>query len=141
MAEHFATFLNNIFGQPTPISIDPEPPDKDQQPKHHIQTHKITLDEMITTLSSCKQSGAPGMDMITFKMIKLCPPNIMSFMVNLFKASLKQEHIPSNWKISKVIMIHKTNKPKESFSCYRPISLISCISNILEKIINNRLQH
>ncbi len=38
-------------------------------------------------------------------------------------------------------MIHKNNKPKDNFGSYRPISLISCISKLLEKIINNRLVH
>jgi len=72
-------------------------------------------------------------------MLKLCPPNILLSINKIFNATLDIGLIPSSWKLSKVIMIHKNNKPKDNFSSYRPISLISCISKLLEKIINNRL--
>ena len=36
-------------------------------------------------------------------------------------------------------MIYKENKPKDRVESYRPISLISCVGKILEKILTNRL--
>ena len=94
---------------------------------------------MLAALSTCKQSGAPGMDNITNKMLKLLPPDTLASINRIFNASLHLGHLPKSWKISKVIMVHKPNKPKNDFSSYRPISLISCISKLLEKIINNRI--
>ena len=72
-------------------------------------------------------------------MLKLLPQETLTSINRIFNASLHLGHLPQSWKISKVIMIHMTNKPKNDFSSYRPISLISCISKLLEKIINNRL--
>jgi hypothetical protein len=36
-------------------------------------------------------------------------------------------------------MIHKKGKPKDQIKSFRPISLISCISKWMEKIINTRI--
>lgn len=144
IAENFALYLNSIFSQPTPVHIDQDPPDILPQSTQLPTTSPdppITLAETTTALASCKTSGAPGIDDTTYKMLKLCPSNIMTTLTHLFDASRKLGIMPSNWKISKVIMIHKENKPKEDFSSYRPISLISCISKLLEKIMNNRLQN
>jgi retron-type reverse transcriptase len=45
---------------------------------------------------------------------------------------------PSKLKIAKVIPIYKS-KDKQSFTNYRPISLLPSISKIYEKIVHNRL--
>ena len=137
ISDQFATYLNTINGQPTPIEIDPDPPDSTDQ--NMPNEPDITLNEMMLALSSCNSNGAPGIDTITNKMLKLCPPNILSHLLQIFNASHKLGHLPNSWKFSKVIMIHKKNKPNDDFSSYRPISLISCISKWLEKIMNARL--
>ena len=36
-------------------------------------------------------------------------------------------------------MIHKKGKPKCDFTSYRPISLLNCMSKLLEKIINSKI--
>ena len=131
--------MDSVSGQPTAVDIDPEPPD--YTPTSPDTEPNITLDEMQTTLSTCKPSGAPGIDKITNKMLKLCPLNTLEQLRAIFNASLKLSHLPANWKASNIKMIHKKGKPKDSVSSYRPISLINCISKWLEKIINGRIQN
>ena len=46
--------------------------------------------------------------------------------------------VPSQLKIAKVVPTFKTGK-SESMDNYRPISLLSCFSKIVEKIVSNRL--
>jgi len=48
-------------------------------------------------------------------------------------------HIPKAWKASKIVMIHKKGKPKHDFTSYRPISLLICLSKLIDKIINSKL--
>jgi len=90
-------------------------------------------------LSSSKPSGAPGPDQITNKMLKLIPQNIKSRLEIIFNASLQLSYLPSSWKLSNIKMIHKKGKPKDQINSFRPISLISCISKWMEKIINTRI--
>lgn len=48
-------------------------------------------------------------------------------------------HFPSEFNIAKVIPIHKKNKDKAQICNYRPMSLLSHLSKLVEKIIKNRL--
>jgi hypothetical protein len=48
-------------------------------------------------------------------------------------------YFPTIWKAAKVIPIHKPNKPPTDANSYRPISLLSSISKLLERIIASRL--
>jgi hypothetical protein len=137
IAESFALHLNDIFGTPTQINIDPEPPDTPTTPASTAET--ITPDEIIQALSTCKASGAPGTDNITNNMLKKSPPNILARLSEIFNASLNLSHLPPAWKKSKIKMIHKQKKPKDHFNSYRPISLISCISKLMEKLMNSRI--
>ena len=144
IAESFALHLNDIFGVPTQINFTTQLQNLTQNSistteDHTYFTTSITLDEIKNSLSSCKASGAPGADKITNNMLKLCPPNVLKRIQTIFNASLNLGYLPTAWKFSNVKMIHKRNKPKDYFNSYRPISLISCISKLLEKVINARI--
>ena len=62
-----------------------------------------------------------------------CVPIAMT--VNL---SLEQGIVPDGMKLAKVIPVYKA-KSRDTFTNYRPISLLSNISKILEKVVHKRL--
>ena len=51
----------------------------------------------------------------------------------------KVVYFPLIWKNAKTVPIAKPNKPADSPSTYRPISLLSSISKLLEKIVKEKL--
>ena len=59
----------------------------------------------------------------------------IAMLVNL---SLSQGTVPDAMKLAKVVPIYKA-KSKEIFTNYRPISLLSNISKIMEKVVHKRL--
>ena len=59
----------------------------------------------------------------------------IAILVNL---SLSQGTVPDAMKLAKVVPIYKA-KSKEIFTNYRPISLLSNISKIMEKVVHKRL--
>jgi potassium voltage-gated channel Eag-related subfamily H protein 8 len=59
-------------------------------------------------------------------------------MCTIINKSLKTDDVPRSMKIAKVIPIHKS-KDKTDLGNYRPISLLSSLSKILEKIVLERL--
>ena len=56
----------------------------------------------------------------------------------IINMSLDQGIVPDAMKLAKVIPRFK-EKSKESFNNYRPISLLSSISKVLEKVVHKRL--
>ena len=59
-------------------------------------------------------------------------------LVKLFNLSLSRGKFPKSWKSASVVPIPKSNK-KSNPSGYRPISLLSVVSKLLEKLIHSRI--
>ena len=59
-------------------------------------------------------------------------------LINIFQLSFSTGVFPSGLKIAKVIPIHK-KESKLKCSNYRPISLLSNLDKILEKLMHNRI--
>ena len=61
-----------------------------------------------------------------------------SYIVHLFNACLDCGFFPNTLKIAKVIPVFKTGD-KTKLTNYRPISLLSCFSKTLEKIVYHKV--
>lgn len=99
-------------------------------PTDHIEISKI--------INSLKTNSAPGWDNITNNLLKqnhdvLSP--IIAFIANL---SISSGVMPDSLKLANVTPIFKSGDPQVA-SNYRPISLLTSISKIIEKVINKRL--
>ena len=83
-------------------------------------------------------SKASGPDQISVRILKGTVGSISPILAGLFNKMIKHEKIPSVWKISNIVPIPKGSN-STSPSNYRPISLLSVVSKVLEKIIYNRV--
>ncbi|KID96614.1 reverse transcriptase, partial [Metarhizium majus ARSEF 297] len=84
----------------------------------------------------------PGMDGITTKMLQAIWPSISQVTTLLYNACLALGYHPSPFKTAEVAMIPKLNKRYLSdISAWRPISLLSCLSKGLERVIGRRLAY
>lgn len=81
----------------------------------------------------------PGFDKVSYPMLKHLPINTLSILQKLYNNIFTTGIIPQSWKISTIIPIPKPNKDITTIEGYRPISLISCLSKTLEKIIATRI--
>lgn len=79
-----------------------------------------------------------GHDDVPVMVIKSVIGKIVHILVFLFNLSLSTGIFPDVLKTSKVIPLHKRGS-KSSVSNFRPISLLSIFSKILEKIIHRRI--
>lgn len=79
-----------------------------------------------------------GLDKIPGKLLKEAAYIISGSLCNLFNYSIHTSVFPDDWKLARVTPIYK-NETKENVNNYRPISVLSCISKIFERIIYDQL--
>jgi hypothetical protein len=94
-----------------------------------------TVFDMLHSISTSK---ATGIDQIPGKILKLAAPAITQSITMLFNYSIVTESFPSEWKISKVIPLHKS-VPRNLLDNYRPISILPAISKVFEKTLYKQL--
>uniref|UniRef100_A0A0K8VMK1 RNA-directed DNA polymerase from mobile element jockey n=1 Tax=Bactrocera latifrons TaxID=174628 RepID=A0A0K8VMK1_BACLA len=99
---------------------------------------RISLSEFKYALSSVK-GKTPGLDNISYPMIENLPISIKIRLVELYNNIFDTAVYPQYWKTSNIIPILKPGKLSTDVNNYRPISLLSCLGKVFEKIIGTRL--
>ncbi|GFX56044.1 putative RNA-directed DNA polymerase from transposon X-element [Trichonephila clavipes] len=82
---------------------------------------------------------SPGLDGITYTMLRHLSPNSLTNILFLFNRVWKEHCFPSSWREVIVIPIRKPGKVATDPLSYRPIALTSYFNKTLERMINTRL--
>ena len=98
----------------------------------------FSMHELMSCLSLTGDTS-PGIDRITYRMIKNMHPSMMEMVLKIFNLIFTKQEFPDRWKTAVVIPILKPGKDPRNTNSYRPISLTSCLGKLLEKIVNTRL--
>ena len=98
-------------------------------------TGKTEIENVMSSLDSNK---SVGLNSIPTKILKLLKNDTSSQLDEIFNISFSSDVFPSILKTAKVIPVHKKDS-KLDFSSYRPISLLSNIEKILERLMYNRM--
>ena len=109
-------------------------------PTDYLQSeHKITKQDIETTINNLNTKKAHGPDNISNIIIKYIKPSILNILHTLYNISWQKGYHSTIWKIPLTVLFNKPDKPKNDPNNYRPISLINSLSKILEKIIKIKL--
>lgn len=84
------------------------------------------------------KNSSPGFDNLSISFIKICCPLILPFIVNIFNTILLDSKFPTSWKHAQVTPIPKNRSPQQ-LSDLRPISILSGLSKLFEKIMADQL--
>jgi hypothetical protein len=63
----------------------------------------------------------------------------IKYLNQLFNAVLLKGYFPAQWKVAQIILILKPGKPPNELTFYRPISLLSIVSKVFEKLLLRKL--
>ena len=111
---------------------------KVKPPVGSLLLHPTTTDEILKTVKALKNKSSCGTDHISPKLIKCCIYSIIDPLKSIINASLETGQFPEAFKLAKVIPVYKKNNKKDMTN-YRPISILSTFSKIIEKIVHKRL--
>ena len=120
---------------PTQFLDNPEP----RPPRPFIE---FSTEEIERLLKETKNSSALGESGIGYLLLKRAWPHIDYRLTTIFTACLRLGYHPVWWKSASVVVIPKPNKSDySSLKAHRPMSLLECMSKLLEKAIAKRFQH
>ena len=134
-----AELLASFFSE----KMNVEDPDR-QAPKLPPVTHSklcditVTVEEVRKHLLAVDVNKALGPDKISPYTLHRCANQLAGPLTSLFQTCLQQRTWPKIWKSANVVAVHK-NKSKTLPENYRPISLLSSVGKIYEKVLVNRM--
>ena len=107
-------------------------------PEHSLNFLSTSPFEVDTVLKSLQLGKATGTDAINNRVLKELAQPLSFPLSDLFKFSLTSCKVLLIWKEANVTPIFKKDDPS-AVSNYRPISLLSTVGKVLEKIIHKHL--
>ena len=109
--------------------------DKNQNSFFLSPANKYEIQNVISSLNSNKSVGPNS---IPTRILKLLKNYISTHLADIFNISFSTAAFPTILKVAKFVPVHKKDS-KLDFSNYRPISLLSNIEQILERLTYNRI--
>ncbi|GFT48728.1 probable RNA-directed DNA polymerase from transposon BS [Trichonephila clavipes] len=98
----------------------------------------LTNSELRETVGHIRCAKSPGPDNFHPEFLKYLGCNALSVLLTLYNHSWKYG-VPAIWKKAIVVPIPKKNKPLDDLNSYRPISLTSILSKVMERMITSGL--
>ena len=71
--------------------------------------------------------------------LKNCEPELSYILPELFNKCLKESCFPDCWKVSSVVPVFKNVGERSIAKNYHPFSLLSVVSKVFEKLVNNKI--
>ena len=103
---------------------------------HNISITPKMVKKVIMNLDLSKASGP---DCIPVVVLKNCELELSYILAELFNKCLKESCFPDCWKFSSVVPVFKNVGKRSTAKNYHPIGLLSVVSKVFEKLVNNRI--
>ena len=106
----------------------------------NLKMHNISVTPKMVrkVVMNLDLSKASGLDCILVVVLKNCELELSYTLPELFNKCLKESCFPDCWKVSSVVPALKNVGERSTAKNYHPISLLSVVSKVFEKLVNNR---
>jgi hypothetical protein len=142
IANHFNNFFVNV-GENLASLIE----EKNRKPYTTYLTRSInsvftfqtvTVDDVCKSIKTLSTKDSVGYDGISTKLLKTIAPILIDCLTLIINQSLITGIFPRGLKIARIVPLHKKDDTT-SLNNYRPVSLLTSISKIFEKIVHTQL--
>ena len=96
------------------------------------------IDDVKKVIRKLDASKSCGLDKIPANILKDCNEIIAPYLTYIYNCSISTAIFPDDWKMARVSPIFKAGT-KEDCGNYRPISILSTVAKMFEKLICNQL--
>ena len=104
---------------------------------HNISITPTIVKKVITNLDSSRFNLGP--DCIPVVALKNCGPELSYIPAKVFNMCLKESCFPDCWKVPSVVPVFKNVGERSTAKNYCPVSILSVVSKVFEKLVNNRI--
>ena len=95
------------------------------------------MHELERVLDEAANNKAAGEDEIPYEFLMWLGTKARQLILFIYNKVWSGKELPVNWRRAVIIALLKDGKDSKDTTSYRPISLLSCMSRFLEKIIAN----
>ena len=106
--------------------------------EERLITTEIQAHEVRKYLQKIDPNKSVGLQEISPRLLKECCAQLETPITSLFNKSLTQTRVPRAWKRANITPIFKKGEKKQAIN-YRPISLMSVLIKLFEKIIRDKI--
>ena len=99
----------------------------------------FTREELDAAIAKLAGRKAPGPDFVTNELIVHLSDAGRLKLLELANMSWARGELPSIWRKAIIVPILKKGKPRDSPGSYRPVSLLSCLGKVVERLVQSRL--
>ena len=128
-------FSKNSYLDGSAISL-PVFPSRTNLKLHNISVTPMMVKKVIINLDSLKASGP---DCIPVVVLKNCERQFSYILAEIFNMYQKESCFSDCWKVSSVVLLFKNVGERSTAKNGGPVSRLSVISKVFEKLVNNRI--
>ena len=129
---HFTNVGKNLANDISKSNVNPIQYIK--RPNCVFSFQEIHIDKVRQFLKHINVAKSTGLDNLPGKLLQIAADILAPSLTKLFNKSLSTGIYPSDWKLARVVPIFK-NGDKSDLNNYRPISIISSVAKVFEKIV------
>ena len=100
----------------------------------------VTPDEILLALKRTKASKTLGPDDLAAIHLQHLGASGLHYLTTVINLSINSTKIPTRWKEGRIIPLLKPGKPADQGKSYHPITLMSPVAKLVEKLLLLRLQ-
>ena len=140
ICEHLNQFFQSVFDPPTPRStvinaINNFPSRSNPDPAFTIE-EIFSTPKVLRKLERLSSDKTSGNDKVATHALKMCATALAGPLTHVFKRSLRDSVLPSEWKEANVTPIFKRGSRTEVGN-YRPVSLTSVPCKVMESLVKD----
>ncbi|XP_034195307.2 uncharacterized protein LOC117611466 [Osmia lignaria lignaria] len=136
---YLPTYLPVVGRTSVGASGPSDPPDPPEFHRNVERPDVIRPAEIFLLARRMSAKKAPGPDRISSAVAKKFAMGASKWLAHIFTTCYRRGYWPTPWKTGRLVLLPKAKAQGIEEKAYRPLSIISCLAKLLEKVVKSRI--